>query len=334
MSNVLDFSIRFMLSYIVFCYFDLALNKKCPDKEIQPWKESMLQHERVSDNVYSFQSEIYAQVTAGAVIGPNWAVLIDTLSTPEESLAIRDFIEQELEVPVRYIINTHYHADHSWGNCFFPGTTVISHSLCRQLLEERGISSLEEVKKQNLAFRQVKIVLPHITFNENVLNLRVGKKSLTLMSLPGHSADNVGVLVEEDRVLFAGDSFMPMPYIVDGDIEEMISSYKKIGKMGLENVVQGHGDIVLRGEIEGSIKENLAYLSAIRKSVRKASRRKYPFEMLDEIGVDECGKSRVLIGGLAPELHRRNLRALYRQLYGEPLTPEDDYEDYYEEDEE
>jgi cyclase len=294
----------------------------------------MLQHERVSDNVYSFQSEIYAQVTAGAVIGPSWAVLIDTLSTPEESLAIRDFIEKELEVPVRYIINTHYHADHSWGNCFFPGTTVLSHSLCRQLLEERGIPSLQEVKKQNLGFRQVNIVLPHITFSENTMNLRVGKKNLTLLSLPGHSADNVGVLVEEDRVLFAGDSFMPMPYIVDGDIEDMITSYKRIGKMGLENVVQGHGDIVLRGEIEGSIKENLAYLSAIRKSVRKASRRKYPFEMLDEIGVDECGKSRVLIGGLAPELHRRNLRALYRQLYGEPLILEDEYDEYYDDDEE
>jgi cyclase len=291
----------------------------------------MLQHERVSDNVYSFQSEIYAQVTAGAVIGPNWAVLIDTLSTPEEALSIRDFIEQELEVPVRYIINTHYHADHSWGNCFFPGTTVISHSLCRQWLIERGMPSLEEVKKQNAAFRQVKIILPHITFNDDNLNLRVGKKNLILIPLPGHSADNLGVLVEEDRVLFAGDSFMPMPYVVDGDIDDMVSSYKKIGKMGLENVIQGHGDIVLRGEIEGSVKENLAYLSTIRKAVRKASRRKYPFDMLDEIDVDECGKSRVLIGGLAQELHRRNLRALYRQFYGEPLLADEEEEDYYEE---
>ena len=144
----------------------------------------MLQHERVSDNVYSFQSEIYAQVTAGAVIGPNWAVLIDTLSTPEEALAIRDFIEHELEVPVRYIINTHYHADHSWGNCFFPGTTVISHSLCRQWLIERGIPSLEEVKKQNVAFRQVKIILPHITFNDESLTLKVGKKNLILIPSP------------------------------------------------------------------------------------------------------------------------------------------------------
>ena len=73
----------------------------------------MIQRERVADNVYSFQSDIYAQVTAGAVIGPNWAVVIDTLSMPEETLAIRDFIEQELNIPVRYVVDTHSHADHS-----------------------------------------------------------------------------------------------------------------------------------------------------------------------------------------------------------------------------
>jgi cyclase len=294
----------------------------------------MVQRERVSDNVYSFQSEVYAQVTAGAVIGPNWAVVIDTLAFPEETLEIRDFIERELGVPVRYVVNTHYHADHAWGNCFFPGATVIGHALCRQWLQTRGQASLQEIRKQNTSFRQVKIVLPHITFKDTTLNLRVGKKTLTLMPLPGHCQDNIGALVEEDRVLFAGDAFMPMPYIVDGSIDDMISSLKKIGKMGLENVVQGHGDIVLRGEIDANLKEDLAYLSALRKAVRKASRRKFPMEILDEIDVESCGKSRVLIGGLAAELHRRNLRALYRQLYGEPPIPSDDEDEDFEEKEE
>jgi hypothetical protein len=110
---------------------------------------------------------------------------------------------------------------------------------------------------------------------------------------------------------------MARPYIVDGDIDDTIASLKKISKMGLENVVPGHGDIVLRGEIDGVVKENLAYLSAIRKAVRQAARRKYPMEILSEIGVEDCGKSRVLIGGLAEELHRRNLRALYYQMFGE-----------------
>jgi glyoxylase-like metal-dependent hydrolase (beta-lactamase superfamily II) len=289
----------------------------------------MLQRERIADNVFSFQSDVYAQVTAGAVIGPTWAVVIDTLALPEESLAIRDFIEQELNVPIRYVVNTHYHADHAWGNQFFPGSTIISHALCRAWLQERGVASLETVRKQNLSFKSVKIVLPQITFDAGSITLKVGKKNLSIFSLPGHCADNIAVIVEEDRVLFAGDACMPLPYIVDGNIDDMVASYKKVGKMGLENIVQGHGDIILRGEIDNYIRDNLAYLSAIRKAVRKAKGRKYPLDLLEQISVEECGKNRVLIGGLAEELHFRNLRALYKQLYGEtPLASSEDDEDF------
>jgi len=289
----------------------------------------MVPRERVADNVYSFQSDLYAQVTAGAVIGPNWAVMIDTLALPDETLEIRSFIEQELGVPIRYVINTHYHADHSWGNCFFPGSIIISHVECREKLATVGQASLKAARQQSQVFRSVKIVLPHLTFRNSTLSLRVGKKTLNLMSLPGPSSDNIGVLVEEDRVLFAGDAFMPLPYIVDGDIDDLVASLKKISKMGLENIIQGHGDIVLRGEIDNAVKENLAYLSAIRKAVRKASRRKYPYEVLDEIDIESCGKSRVLIGGLAVQLHQRNLRALYRSQFGEPRmrSENDDEED-------
>ncbi|MCX6079464.1 MAG: MBL fold metallo-hydrolase [Chloroflexi bacterium] len=273
-----------------------------------------MHRERVSENVFWFQSELYAQVTAGVIAGPQWAVLIDTLATPEETLLIREFIEHELSLQVRYVINTHYHADHTWGNCFFPGATIVSHSLCRELMHERGVPSLEIAKRQNPSLRQVKIVLPHLTFENGELSLRVGKKNLILSQALGHSSDSISVLVEEDRILFAGDAFMPLPYIVDGNIDELVASIKKIGRMGLENIVQGHGEIVLRGEIEAAVKENLAYLSAIRKHVRIALKRKAPLDYLDEVGIEECSKSRVYLGGLAESLHRHNLRALYRAL--------------------
>lgn len=273
-----------------------------------------MHRERVSENVFWFQSEVYAQVTAGVIAGPQWAVVIDTLAMPEETLAMREFVEHELNLQVRYVINTHYHADHTWGNCFFPGATILSHSLCRELLAEKGVASLEAAKKQNNALKQVKIVLPHLTFDQGELNLRVGKKNLILSAALGHSNDGISVLVEEDRILFAGDAFMPLPYLVDGNIDELAASIKKIGKMGLENIVQGHGDIILRGEIEAAVKENLAYLSAVRKSVRTALKRKNPLEYLDEVPIEDCGKSRVYLGGLAEPLHRRNLRALYKYM--------------------
>jgi glyoxylase-like metal-dependent hydrolase (beta-lactamase superfamily II) len=182
------------------------------------------------------------------------------------------------------------------------------------LLEERGIPSLEAAQKQNPAMRQVKIILPHMTFENGELTLRVGKKNLIISPAFGHSNDGIAVLVEEDRILFAGDSFMPLPYIVDGDIDEIMASIKHIGKMGLENIVQGHGDIILRGEIDAAVKENLSYLAAIKKSVKAISKRKNAADLLDEIAIENCGKSRVYLGGLAQTLHQRNLRALLQQM--------------------
>jgi glyoxylase-like metal-dependent hydrolase (beta-lactamase superfamily II) len=218
-------------------------------------------------------------------------------------------------VPVRYVINTHHHADHSWGNCFFPGATVVGHQKCRELLVERGLPSLESARRQNQNLRQVKLVPPHLTFESGELILRVGKKNLTLAPAFGHSPDGISVLVEEDRVLFAGDSFMPLPYIVDGDVDDLLASVKRIGRMGLENIIQGHGDIILRGEIDAAVRENMNYLNNIKKAVKAAGKRKNVEEYLESIDIEDCGKSRVHLGGLAETLHERNLRALFQQMH-------------------
>jgi len=273
-----------------------------------------MQRERISENLFWFQSEVYAQVTAGVVSGPQWAVVIDTMAIPEETLKMRDFIEEELNVPVRYVINTHHQADHTWGNCFFPGATFIAHSLCRKLMLEIEQPALDAARQQNPIFKQVKIVLPHLTFAQGHLSLRVGKKNLVLLPTPGNSDDGISILIEEDRVLFAGDLFLPVPFIVEGDVDQMIESINKVHTMGLENIVQGHGDIILRGEIDESIKSNIEYLTNLRKAVRTAARRTNPKEALDNIDVESCGKSRVLLGGLAETLHRKNVVSLYKQI--------------------
>ena len=186
---------------------------------------------------------------------------------------------------------------------------------------ERSVTALENLKHTNPSFRQIQIVPPQMTFSQGNVSLRVGKKNLILSSTPGHSADSISVFIEEDRVLFAGDAFMPLPYIVDGDIEESASTIKRFGKMGLENIIQGHGDIILRGEIETAVKENLAYLTNIRRSVKSAAKRRNPVEALSAFDIESCGKNRVYLGGLAEELHKRNLRVLLKQILEE--TSED-----------
>lgn len=270
--------------------------------------------ERVAEDVYVFTSENYARVNAGAVIGPEWSIIIDTLAYPEETREIRDYIEGRLEKPVRYVINTHYHADHSLGNCWFPNAVIIGHERCRRLLATKGAKALEDAKQINRELMNIKVVLPDVTFDDGALILRVGKRTLELISLPGHSPDGIGVLLVEDRVLFSGDIMMPVPYVVDGNIEVMAESMKIIPKMRLENLVQGHGEVILRGELQNAVKANLNYLTAIVKHVKKAAQRSEPEEYLMKVDIESCGKNRILLNGLASELHRRNLIGLYQRM--------------------
>ena len=156
-----------------------------------------------------------------------------------------------------------------------------------------------------------------MTFSEGSINFAGWQENIDPFPHAGHSMDGISVLGEEDRVLFAGDAYMPIPYVVDGDADILAASIKSIGKMGLENIIQGHGDIILRGEIEETTRENLAYLAAVRKAVRAAAKKRDPMEALAEIDIESCGKSRVTLAGLGVELHKRNVAYLYRHLEDE-----------------
>jgi len=270
--------------------------------------------ERIADNVYWFQSDVYAQVTAGAIIGPEWVIVIDTLAVPDETLEMRSFIENTLNVPVRYVVNTIYHADHTLGNYFFPGATIIGHKQCRRLMAENNNDTLENAKVQESSFRKIdRIVLPDITLSKGSLKIQIGKRSVKIFPTPGASPDGISILIKEDRVLFAGDAFLPVPNIVEGDLELLKNTIASFSDCGLENIAQGHGDVILRGEIDNACQNNIDYLDAIAKFAKKAAESKDPKSVLDQATIQECGKSRILLAGLVEELHKRNLVVLYNR---------------------
>lgn len=278
-----------------------------------------MQRERVADDIYVFTSEVYAQVTAGVVITSDGAILIDTLVFPEETKAIKNFVEQRLGCAVKYVINTHYHADHTYGTCFFPNAIVVAHTRCYDLLNTRGRDGLEQARAGMTELGEVQIVLPHLVFDNRLMNLHLGDKTIQLWHTPGHSPDSIVCLAKEDRILFASDTLMPVPYFVDGDYEDFVRSLQSLQNNNFENVVQGHGEVILRGEIEEKILSDLHYMAAIKKHVDTARNKSDPERYLDNIDIERCGKSRIPLNGSVQGLHQANLRALYRQRAGEMI---------------
>jgi cyclase len=269
--------------------------------------------ERVAQDIFVFTSDLYLQVTASAIFAPEGTVVIDTLPFPQETREMLRFIKRYNKAPIRYVVLTHYHADHTYGTCFLEGE-VIAHERCRRILEKSGERTLEIDQEQNPELAQVRIQLPETVFDRGTLSLHVGKKTIALMHTPGHSTDGISAYVKEDKVLFAGDLVMPVPYIVDGDREAMKESLAKISELPLDNIVQGHGDVLLRGEIPDAIDTSIQYLDTIEQQIEHHLAKGMPRSSLASLDIESCHKSRIPLNGLTEELHQANLAYLYDLL--------------------
>jgi len=270
--------------------------------------------ERIADDIYVFSSRRYAQVTAGAILTRDGVILIDTLFYPDETLAIKEFLRERLGLKVRYVVNTHYHADHTLGTYLFPEAHVVSHALCRQMLDTTGRQGLDQMKSQSPDFADTEIVLPDFIFEQGNVNLHLGGKTVRLTHCPGHSPDLICALVVNDRILFASDTVMPVPTLFDGSLSDLVRSLNELLEMELDGLVQGHGEVVLKGEVHNLIQSDLAYLDKIRQAVQDVVARGEPEATLENITIESCGKSRIPLNGFVADLHQANLRKLYQTM--------------------
>ena len=268
-----------------------------------------LKRDRISDGIYVFTSGVYAEVPATVIFTSEGAVIVDTLPFPQETRSIREFLNQR-RTKALYVINTHSHVDHIYGTYLFPEAEVIAHYQCRRLMERHAEESLAADKQQNPRLADVKIRYPELLFND-AMTLRIGGKTLELNYSPGHSRDVITVHAVEDRLMVASDTVMPVPYVVGGDLDDMIQSLTAIKQKNLENLVQGHGEVLLRGEIEDTLAASINYLRTIDRLVRERIARGVPRTGILDITIEECGLSRIPLGGLVQKLHQKNLLTLY-----------------------
>lgn len=281
-----------------------------------------MQRERVSDDIYVFTSDLYAQVTSGVIRTSDGVVVVDSLPFPRESRQLQEFAQQLHPKGVRYLILTHYHADHVNGAYLFSDARVLGHARCRDLLLRYGVEQLEKAKQQTPELAEVRIRPPNVLFDEELV-LRIGGKTIELTASPGHSADGIRIHVQEDKTLFASDTVMPIPYIVDGSATDLIASLKSIKALSLENVVQGHGSVLLRGETEEALDRNTHYLESLQKWVHDGLKQGRSPEEIASANVEVFGLSRIPMGGLTQQFHHANVLYLCQVMAAEAaaVTP-------------
>ena len=273
-----------------------------------------MRKERVTENIYVFTSEVYAQVTAGAIITSEGTVVIDTLPFPRETREMIEFLRAESKRGIRYVINTHHHADHVYGNYLFTEADIVSSERCREVMRKSGEKNLAEAKAQTPELGEVTLRLPNIVFPDK-MSLFLGDLVMRLMPLLGHTQDGIGLYVEGDKILFAGDAVMPLPYIFWGDRETLQNTLRAVKEMNLENIVQGHGEVLLKGEIDETLDVSIAYLDCILEKVQaKLATRTSKERLVNEIPLEACGFSPIALDGLVKQLHRSNLLRVYQTL--------------------
>ena len=271
----------------------------------------MVLRERISEHTYVFRSNMYAKVNAGLINTPEGCILIDTLPYPEETQEIVHFVRRRLRSQVRYVILTHSHADHVYGAYLFPDAEVIGHLYARKLLLTQTKPALIKARTINPSLADVRLIMPAILMEKEAA-VRLGGATLIMRHAPGHAPDVISAYYKEEKVLFASDAMMPIPYFVHGDLHDLRNTLQELARVSpVEDLVQGHGDVLLRGEVKTVIETYLRYLDCVEGHVDGVLAQGGGKAALLSLDVEDCGISRIALEGLAPQLHQENLVTLF-----------------------
>jgi glyoxylase-like metal-dependent hydrolase (beta-lactamase superfamily II) len=224
---------------------------------------------KLADNVYSYvglkdasPSHSFA-ANAGIVIGRDGILVVDTLISAKEGERFLADIRKVSDKPIKYVVNTHAHLDHAFGNCVFSriGATVISHTADRALLERIGAGTLQNIGNYGLKPEEMagtEIVLPSLTFSDR-MQIDLGGEIVELIrNAPSHTEGSLVVYLPVKKLLFSGDILFTdfHPFMADGDIAGWTRTLDALLTMDVDRIVPGHGPLSTKKDLQ----EMKAYL--------------------------------------------------------------------------
>jgi len=181
----------------------------------------------------------------GFIVGPEGVILIDTSSTEARTRAFLDAVRNVADLPIQAVVNTHHHGDHTHGNYLTAPAPIISHRLCKEIVEAAGIdhypTAFEQPDWGNLQLRA-----PTITFDTR-LDLWAGETLIELHTMGGvaHTTNDVVAWLPNDGVLYTGDLVFHggTPFVLMGSVQGSIDALDVLRSFGAQTVVPGHGKV-------------------------------------------------------------------------------------------
>jgi len=229
--------------------------------------------EQLADGVYAYTAE--GDPNVGAIVGPEFVVAVDARSTPAHARIWLDELRRLTDLPVRYLVLTHYHAVRALGAAAFEAEVVVSHENTRRWIAERGSEDFEsELRRFPRLFRDVDgvpgLTVPDLTFSR-ALSFFLGDREVQLRWLGrGHTEGDAVVWLPQERALFAGDLVEAgaAPYMGDAFVGDWAGpTLDALDELGAETIVPGRGPAVRGDAATDAIASTRAFLTRLRDEV-------------------------------------------------------------------
>jgi quinoprotein relay system zinc metallohydrolase 2 len=254
-----------------------------------------------------------AIANVGFVIGDDAVAVIDTGGSVLEGSRLLAAIRSRTDKPIRYVINTHLHPDHVFGNAAFAaaGTTFVGHKNLPRGLAARGPFYIDAFRRimGGEAMAGVTIIAPtQLVSDETRLDL--GGRTLLLKAWPAaHTDTDLTVRDETSGILFAGDlAFVQHVPVVDGSLRGFLAATDTLSRMPATKVIPGHGALI--EDWPAALAPQRRYLERLRDDIRALIARGASID----IAAQTAGQSENPFWELFEDYNARNATAAFAEL--------------------